>query len=161
MKGKTCSKWSVALAVAALLLAGGASAQDRYVDAVDYPTPSAGWEVFHDLEDRLEADFDQLCGDTYCEGEYSDYRPLRYRCSVRQRDGVIGQCVWTFGASEASIDPVSGQVQVDAQLWQCNTPLKKGTRLTVFYAALAGQGPMLAPLPRTTLSVNDGLIGCL
>jgi hypothetical protein len=151
----------MAVAVAALLLAGGASAQDRYVDAADYPTPGAGWEVFHDLEDRLEADFDQLCGDTYCEGEYSDYRPLRYRCSVRQRDGVIGQCVWTFGASEASIDPVSGQVQVDAQLWQCNTPLRKGTRLTGFYAALAGPGPMLAPLPRTTLSINDGLIGCL
>ncbi len=161
MKGKTRSRLGGMLALSVLLLTGAASAQERYVDAVDYPTPNAGWEVFHDLEKRLEADFDQLCGDTYCEGEYSDYQPLRYRCSVRQRDGVMGECVWTFGASEASIDPATGQVHVDAQLWQCPTPIRKGTRLKAFYLALAGEGPLLAPLPRSNASINDGLIGCL
>jgi hypothetical protein len=160
MKGMAYG-WLAGVLAAWLPLAAGASAQEVYVDAVDYPAPGAGWEVFNDLEDRLEGDFDRICGDTYCEGEYSDYRPLRYRCSVRLRDGVIGQCVWTFAASEAGIDPASGQVLVDARLWQCPSPLAKGTRLDAFYKALAVERPLLAPLPRSEASVNDGLIDCL
>ena len=157
--------FSVGAVLAVVLLACGASRvqaqQQVYVDAVDYPTAGAGWEAFDDLERRLAEDFDQSCGDTFCEGEYSDYQPLRYRCSVRQRDGAIGQCVWTFGASEASIDPATGQVQVDAKLWQCPTPLLPQTRLVALYQALAGEHPLFAPLPHSQRSVNDGLIDCL
>jgi hypothetical protein len=160
MKGMAYG-WLGGLLAALLLPAASVSAQEVYVDAVDYPTPGAGWEVFRDLEHRLGEDFDQICGDTYCEGEYSDYQPLRYRCSVRQRDGVMGQCVWTFAASEASIDPASGKVQVDAQLWQCQSPIEKGTRLGAFYNALAVERPLLAPLPHSKASINDGLIDCL
>lgn len=160
MKGMAYGRLGGLLA-ASLLSAASTSAQEVYVDAVDYPTPGAGWEAFNDLENRLDQDFDQICGDTYCEGEYSDYQPLRYRCSVRQRDGVLGQCVWTFAASEVSIDPASGQLQVDARLWQCQSPIRKGTRLGAFYRALAVEQPLFAPLPLSTVSINDGLIDCL
>ncbi|MDL5365728.1 hypothetical protein QSH18_08935 [Xanthomonas sp. NCPPB 2654] len=161
MKGISFSM-GMLLTVALLALgAPRAQAQQVYVDAVDYPTPGAGWEAFYDLERRLAEDFDQSCGDTFCEGEYSDYQPLRYRCSVRQRDGVLGQCVWTFGASESSIDPATGQVLVDAKLWQCPTPLLPQTRLVALYKALAGEHPLFAPLPHSQRSVNDGLIDCL
>lgn len=163
MKGTRFSmRWLLAVA---LLVSGAVQAQDRtqqvYVDAVDYPTPSAGWEAFLDLERRLAEDFNQICGDTFCEGEYSDYQPLRLRCSVRQRDGVVGQCVWTFAASEAGIDPATGQVQVDARLWQCPTPLLPHTRLAALYKALAVEHPLFAPLPHSDRSINDGLIDCL
>lgn len=154
--------------LAVLVLAcGGAQArqaqqaQPAYVDAMDYPAPGEGWEAFSDLEQRLAHDFDQLCGDTFCEGDYSDYRPLRYRCSVRQRDGVIGECIWSFGASEASIDADTGRVVVDARLWHCRTPLQPQTRVHVLYAALSGERPLFAPLPHSEHSINDGLIDCL
>ncbi|MET7142859.1 hypothetical protein M3S04_14625 [Xanthomonas sp. PPL139] len=162
MNGIRRSMWPL---LAVLVLACGAAqaqqAQPTYVDAMDYPAPGEGWEAFADLEQRLAHDFDRLCGDTFCEGDYSDYRPLRYRCSVRQRDGVIGECIWSFGASEASIDPDSGQVVVDARLWHCRTPLQPQTRLHALYTALSGERPLFAPLPRSERSINDGLIDCL
>ncbi|WP_045728195.1 hypothetical protein [Xanthomonas sp. GPE 39] len=154
------------LAVPVLVCAGAracnaAQVRPVYVEAMDYPGPGEGGEAFADLEQRLAHDFERLCGDTFCAGDYSAYRPLRYRCSVRQHDGVIGQCVWTFGASEASIDPDTGRVLVDARLWQCTTPLPSQTRLAALYKALAGQRPLLAPLPHQQRSINDGLMDCL
>ncbi|MCD7097671.1 hypothetical protein LRX76_04430 [Stenotrophomonas sp. MMGLT7] len=68
-----------ALLAAQALIAGHAAAQPEYVDAIDYPGNADGWEIFHALERRLFLDFEQICGDTFCEGEFSDYRPLRYR----------------------------------------------------------------------------------
>ncbi|WP_045761735.1 hypothetical protein [Xanthomonas albilineans] len=153
------------LTVSVLVCAGARAShaeqtQQAYVDAMD-DAPGEGGETFADLEQRLVHDFERLCGDTFCAGDYSAYRPLRYRCSVRQRDGVIGQCVWTFGASEASIDPDTGRVLVDARLWQCITPLLPQTRLAALYKALAGERPLRAPLPHHRHSINDGLMDCL
>ena len=58
-----------------------------YVDLIDYPHQEANWDRFFALEGRLQHGFDAICGDTFCEGEYSDIRALRLRCSV---DAVRG-----------------------------------------------------------------------
>src|SRR5207247_242688 len=92
-----------------------------YVDAVDYPGSGQGWKVFRDLERRLVRNFDDICGDTICEGEFSNLQALRYRCSVRQADSAMGQCVWTFAGSNAEINPTTGKVMVDARTWACRT----------------------------------------
>lgn len=65
------------------ILAPAALAADpppAFVDAVDWPANGEGWEAFVDLEQRLDRDFDNICGDTFCGGEFSDYQPLRFRC---------------------------------------------------------------------------------
>jgi hypothetical protein len=72
----------------ALLVAPAAQAFP-YVDLIDYPQQEANWDRFFALEGRLQHGFDAICGDTFCEGEYSDIRALRLRCSVDAVRGTV------------------------------------------------------------------------
>jgi hypothetical protein len=158
--------WIIAsMAMLAMSLSHAAPADnEKYVDALHYPDNEQGWDRFDDLAGRLTRDFDYICGDTFCEGDYSNIQSLGFRCSVERATGVMGECVWTFAGSYEDIDPVSGQVQVDAQIWNCKAPLAPGTSIERFYAALEGARPfdtIDAPLPGTRRSIYDGLTDCL
>ena len=153
-----------ALCVLALLLpAAGASAQDPagYVDTSAYFQTDAQYEAWFAATRGLRRNFDEICGDTFCEGEYSNIQPLRYRCSVHRSSGRIGMCIWIFAASHEEIEPASGKIGVQRAFWQCRTPLAAGTTIDQLLDALAGAAPLHAPLPGTQRSVMDGLIDCL
>lgn len=145
----------------ALTFGALAASAAEYVDAVHYPAHEQGWDVFYDLERRLQRDFDDICGDTICEGEFSNMQALRYRCSVRQSDGTMGECVWVFAGSNAEIDAANGKVVTDARTWACRTPLAAQTPVASFYSALAGERPLRAPLPGSSMTIFDGLFDCL
>ncbi|OQP78207.1 hypothetical protein IA54_007030 [Xanthomonas phaseoli pv. syngonii LMG 9055] len=142
-------------------IAAAGTPPPTYVDAVDWPANGEGWEAFIDLEQRLDRDFDNICGDTFCGGDFSDYQPLRFRCSVHRVTGVVRSCIWTFGASEVSVDPRSGYLRSDSRVWRCTAPLKAGTRLDEMYRVLAVANPLFKPLPGGAPPIYDGLIGCL
>lgn len=144
-----------------LLLAGAVHAQPRYVDARDYPSDEAGWDRFYDLENRLRQGFDAICGDTFCEGEYSNIQHLRFRCSVDGRAGTMGQCMWTLAGSWEEVDPVDGRIHVDGRLWNCAAPLAPGTTVDAFYNALSGRDAIDASLPGTRRSLYGSLADCL
>ena len=156
--------WLATLLCAAGALVFGAApaaAADGYVDAVHYPAQEQGWDDFHGLERRLVQAFDDVCGDTICEGEFSNVQALRYRCSVRQSDGTMGQCMWTFAASNAGIDGATGTVMVDTRTWACRTPLGAQTPVATFYSVLTVARPLHVTLPGTTATIFDGLMDCL
>lgn len=137
--------------------------EEKYVDAVHYPDNEESWDRFYDLAWRLNRDFDAICGDTFCEGDYSNIQSLGLRCSVERATGVMGECIWTFAGSYEDVDPDSGRVQVDARTWQCKAPLLPGTSIESFYAALENRpfDAIDAPLPGTRRSLYDGLTDCL
>jgi len=150
-----------AILFAAGLHAAPVMAAPEYVDAVDYPAEEEGWDDFYDLEWRLVKDFDDICGDVFCEGDFSNLQALRYRCSVRQADSFIGECIWTFAGSNATIDGQSGKVLVDARSWDCRSPLASQTPIATFYSALSVDRPLQATLPGTTTTLYEGLMDCL
>lgn len=151
------------LAVSSGLAAAPAPAGGPYVDARDYPTPAQGWARFRAVEALLVRGFDDICGDTFCEGEYSNLQALRFRCSVQQASGRVQACAWTFTGSTASVDSSTGQIEVDARTWTCPTPLLAGTPLELLLATLeqAREDALHTPLPGTPDSIYDGLTDCL
>lgn len=157
--------WIVSLAMLTMAFSSVVLANNnRYVDARDYPDNELGWDRFNDLAGRLARDFDYICGDTFCEGEYSNIQSLRFRCSVERATGFMGECVWTLAGSYEEVDPHSGRVHVDSRTWQCRAPLQLHTSIRSFYGALEGSRPMdalNAPLPGTRQSIYDGLVDCL
>lgn len=157
------------LAAAALLLtvllpvavAAAPVSAGTHVDLVDYPRNNAQWEPFQDLRRRLVKDFDEVCGDTYCEGEYSDIQALRIRCSVQRAAGTVSQCRWAFAASDLGVDRDSGQIEARQPVWLCPLPVPPGTSVAAFLDALSGPRPLFRLLPGATDTFYDALGDCL
>lgn len=153
-----------ALLVGILLAVPVARAQDapRYGEVWSYSLTDSQYEGWLNLVVGLRRDFDQICGDTFCEGDFSNIQSLRYQCSVELATGMIGMCAWTFAASNEAIDPATGRIQiVQRRFWRCRSPLAPRTSIGEFIQALQVEQPLYAPLPHTTRSLMDGLIGCL
>jgi hypothetical protein len=138
-------------------------AQRSFTDARWYFDDPERIDAWYALTAALRDDFDEICGDTFCEGDYSNYESLGVRCSVERSSGIVGSCVWVFAASIAEIVPETGQIRVSARHWRCRAPLARRTTATELLETLgaAGSAPLFAPLPRTTASLYDGLIDCL
>lgn len=157
---RTCLFLLPALVLATCAPPGAARAGD-YVDLVDFPAQEANWDRFYALEGRLMQAFDAVCADTFCEGAYSDYRVLQFRCSVHAGRGHVQACVWVLAASNLAVDPASGRVDVDNGRWTCPVPLAPGTSVEAFHAALQGPEVLRRRLPGTDRSLYDGLMDCL
>ena len=132
-----------------------------YIEAGSYLRSDAEFEAWYNLFHHLRRDFDDICGDTFCEGDYSNIQPLSFRCSVERSSGRIGQCLWLFAASNEEVDPATGRVNVQFQHWRCRAPLAPRTTMEALLGALAADSPMRARLPGTQRTLYDGLIDCL
>ncbi|HIE5356803.1 TPA: hypothetical protein ACXNP2_003430 [Stenotrophomonas maltophilia] len=138
-----------------------ALAQAPHVDLADYPSPQANWDRFHRLQASLVREFDGICGDTFCEGEYSNYRVLTFRCAVQADVGTVRHCAWGIVASELQVEPVRGEVQVDNARWICPVTLGEGVPVEVFHATLEQEEGAFEPFPGTDVTVFDTLPTCL
>ena len=152
---------ALSLLLPAVVAPAAAAAPPLHVDLVDYPTPQANWSAFRDLRHRLEAGFDDVCPDTFCEGEYTDYQPLKLRCSVELATGRVNTCGWAFAASELRVDPATGALQRQQPTWLCHFPIGRGTTVAELLAAMDGPQPLLRRLPGTGRTVFEALGDCL
>ncbi len=135
--------------------------EETFIDARNYPSQAAGWERFRAVEARLVRGFDDICGDTFCEGEYHNLQALRFRCSVEAANGRVEECVWTFTGSTARVDASNGSIVVDAPTWACRAPLAPDTLLSTLLQTLEQREALHARLPGTSSSLYDGLTDCL
>jgi hypothetical protein len=137
-------------------------AAERHVDAVNWPASEAGLDRFVKLEEHLSGAFANVCGDTFCEGDYGNLRPMQLMCSVDTTKGTMKQCLWTFAGSTAQVNGKSGAVQVNAKLFKCKLALAKDTPVESFYETLmAAKDPLEVKLPMTRKTIYEGLLGCL
>lgn len=157
---------ALVLAVAATVAPAGAAsaapaAQRSYGDLSEHWRENAEIEAWYGAMHRLREDFDQICGDTFCEGDYSNIYALRFRCSVEAGTGVVGQCLWVFAASNEEIAADTGRISVQPKVWRCRVPLAPRTQASALLGALSAQRPLYATLPGTDKSIYDGLVDCL
>ena len=152
---------AVALAMAGAIQVARAGSVGPYVEAGAALRGDAEFEAWYGITMRLRRQFDEICGDTFCEGDYSNLQPLRFQCSVEARSRRVGTCTWSFAGSQESIDPATGRITAQPGFWQCHVPLAPQTGLDRLLAALDGPQPLYARLPGTERTVLDGLIDCL
>jgi hypothetical protein len=132
-----------------------------YVDIQDYLPTWQQQDGWLDTTYWLQENFNDVCGDTFCEGDYGNLQAMSYRCSVDAGNGVVGQCVWIFAGSQESIDSVDGKVVAEPRIWQCVTPLATDTRAEELAETLANDQPLFATLPHSDKTLYDGLTDCL
>jgi hypothetical protein len=153
--------FALALFAAHALPARADAWRPPFVDPYTYFTEDAQYEAWHALRAGLDIGFEDICGDTFCEGDYSNIAPLRFQCSVQLHSGRIGTCSWSFAASNEDIDAVTGQLAVDVPAWSCTIALAPGVTMAQLLVALGGDDPLFAALPGAAASIYDSLIDCL
>jgi hypothetical protein len=133
-----------------------------YVDALDYwktPQDQASWL---DLRRTLKADFDRVCGDTFCSGDYSNLESIGFTCGVSSVRGSIKECVWTFTGSSHLVVGSTGTIQSSIASFQCRFAPK--TTIRGLRTALLKQDALPAirrVLPGGTQTLYDVLGDCL
>jgi hypothetical protein len=133
------------------------SSSTAYVEIQEFG-PNGAEDAWYGLTSTLNGEFANVCGDTFCEGDYSNITPLRLFCSVTSKVGNIHDCGWTFTASQHEIDTATAAVKISAVTYQCHfKPATTGTKLI---ALLQGSTDALhLPLPGMG-SIYDSLGDC-
>jgi len=132
------------------------STSTQYVNIMDFASTDQG--AWYDLVRKLNGEFDQVCGDTFCEGDFSNITALNFFCSVTSKVGNIHDCAWTFTASQHEVDTKTAAVVGNVVTYQCHfKPATTGTKLI---ALLQGSTDALhLPLPGMG-SIYDSLGDC-
>jgi hypothetical protein len=116
-----------------------------------------------DLRQTLNHNFDDVCGDTFCEGDYSNLQALRFRCSVNTANGVLKNCTYVFAGSYEEVKPETGSIRTYAKTFSCHVPVS-GISFDSFVSAMTAPGatpPLRRLLPGSSKSIYDSLVGCL
>jgi len=96
-----------------------------YVDATAYVSQGskALGPRWYEMQMLLNEAFDDVCMDTFCEGDYTNLTSLAWRCSVDADNGTLGQCVWVFAGSAEFVDADTGDIDVDSITRVCPVPV--------------------------------------
>jgi hypothetical protein len=155
---------SIADAISACVTAepvpsGGAGT--TYVPADAYYTTAAYQQKWTDTAAAFVRGFDNVCGDTFCGGDFGDLRSLALTCSITQSSGNVKSCAWVFGGSYATV-ATNGALTETAQTWRCNVAMH-GTlpQLIAVLTAAGSDNPIQRALPGGTATAYDALAGCL
>jgi hypothetical protein len=130
----------------------------QYLSLVDFDG-AAYQDAWYGIDATLNQEFSDLCGDTFCEGDFANLTPLTVSCSVSSEIGTVHDCAWTFAGSAEAVDPATAAIAVDAPTFQCHFHPKTTTPHLV--SLLSGSSDAIhETLPGTTGSIYDALAGC-
>lgn len=129
-----------------------------FVELGDWSWEHGDGAAWSETRRRLNSGFDEVCGDTFCEGDYADIRGLRFVCAVSASALHVTSCSWSFAATNASVDR-RGTIVSDSTVYTC--PIAIDADASELARALAGPDPLNAPLPHRTTSIYDALVECL
>ncbi len=133
-----------------------------YVEAPRQNGTEAQISAWYDGRYALKKSFDEVCGDTFCGGDYSNLQSLRFVCGVNGKTDTLGKCEWTFAGSYNTIADASGVITANVKQFTCPVPVKgKASDLGATLAAEGTTPAIRRILPGTTKSAYDALLGCL
>lgn len=151
----------VSLALAASTAhAAGQPSDSKYIEIGQY-LQNQERDQWLDVQYYVRQNFDDICGDTICEGEFPNIQAMDYNCAVDRTNGKLSQCMWTFLATSSRAPTREGQVQTDVHAWHCISPLAPNTHAKELLAALGGWKPIWTPLPGTSTTLWDGMLDCM
>ena len=59
---------------------------------------------------NLKVGFDDVCGDTFCEGDYSNLTSMDITCSMDPKTETMAACAWTFSGVAAEVSARTGSI---------------------------------------------------
>jgi hypothetical protein len=142
-----------------------ATAAASYADVEEWANEQGddAWQTWMGITRTLKQDFDDVCGDTFCGGDYSNLEALRFRCSINTTTQVLKNCSYVFAGSYETVNPTTGTIKVNAKTFSCHVSVT-GIKLSDFESTLTAAGstaPLQRTLPGKSESIYSSLIGCI
>ena len=132
-----------------------------YVDALDYWKTGPDQSAWLAMQRKIEDEFNGVCGDTFCGGDYSNLTSLGFTCSVTSLRGSVHECLWTFTGSSHLVKASTGTVQASIASFQCRVAPKTSARALLNLLGPTGSDPSIRRiLPGTTQSLYDVIGDC-
>jgi len=132
------------------------SARTQYVDIGQF-VKDADYEAWSAARRGLEQGFDNICGDTFCGGDWSNLYSLGFTCSVSSKVGKVRECLWTFAGSQEQVDGQTGAISSSIGFFECR--MKPTGNASALVNAF-GADPLHAQLPGLQGEVYDQLYDC-
>ncbi len=151
-----------ALLLAALCFSSPALARPAgpFISVAEYasrPDAVFDWRTLDDQLKSLKRQFEFICGDTFCEGEYSNLAAMEFNCSVQKNGPGIADCVWSFAGSYARVNAGDGSVRVKARFYHCHVPFEGGVeQLKDFLVKASAEGSGYVGLHDTVIPGSSG-----
>lgn len=129
----------------------------QYVDIGQY-LEGDEYEQWAQIRIGLRDGFDEICGDTFCGGDWTNLYSLGFQCSVSSKIGKVRECLWTFAGSQEQVSAADGKVNSSIAFFECR--VRPGGNASQLVAALAGDDPLRAEVPGLGGSIYDQLSDC-
>jgi len=129
-----------------------------YVDADQYYASAANQTRWRAGVAALTRAFDDICGDTFCGGDFGDLRALQLQCAITRSSGNVKSCAWIFGGSVTTI-ATTGAVTPTARTWTC--PVAMHGTIAQLTTTLTAPDVIHHTLPGMTTSAYDAISSCL
>ena len=132
-----------------------------YVSADDFWKNAKDQDAWLAIKRDLVKQFDDVCGDTFCGGDYSNLTSMHLACGVSSVKGSIRDCVWTFTGSSHIVAGKIGTVQNSIASFQCHFKPSGTARGLLSTLGPAGKEPTLRRIvPGLGRSLYDVLGDC-
>nr|HEX4316331.1 hypothetical protein [Kofleriaceae bacterium] len=135
-----------------------------YELASQYYTSASGKAKWAATQAALVNSFNNICGDSWCSGDFSDLSSLDLDCAVTKSTGNVKTCEWVFGGSFYTVD--SKNVSETVQTFSC--PVAFHGTVSQLIDLMTPPVSMTDPedaihrtLPGGSVAVYDELLNCL
>ena len=135
----------------------------KYTDSFSYVVASKNHVLvnkYDKMRDVLDNEFNRICGDTFCEGEYGNIVSIDLICSVVPTTGQIKTCLWTLGGTTQAVNENTGKVE-KGHLFECSFSPKMTIQKMVNTITNIDYDLEDSILPGMKESLYDMLTGCL
>jgi hypothetical protein len=129
-----------------------------YVSADAYFKTAPDKAAWAAVQTGITGEFDNVCGDTFCGGDYSNLTSMGLVCGVSSARGIIKDCAWTFVGSSHLINGSTGTVQASIASFQCHFKPSGGVK--ALSTLLQQKDAIRQAIPGVNLSLYDVIGEC-
>ncbi|MGE0633259.1 MAG: hypothetical protein AB7O96_12670, partial [Pseudobdellovibrionaceae bacterium] len=97
-------------------LSASAASEQIYGSLIDETL--AKNEIYYKAVRNLEKAFNDVCGDTFCEGDYPP-ESIDFTCTVNVKTKQIKNCVWAFAGTFLIPNEKTGAIKKDSKVSYC------------------------------------------
>ena len=86
---------------------------------------------------KLKSGFDDVCGDTFCEGDYSNLTSMEITCSMDPKTETMAACAWTFAGVASQVNARTGTINTQNKKFMVCAIDVSHVSLTEFSSAIS------------------------